>query len=170
MTARTHFYTTQLRWTGNRGSGTSGYAAYDRAHDVEVVGKPPLTLSSDPKFHGDATRHNPEELLVGALSSCHMLWYLHLASTHGLCVLSYEDSAVGEMAEDADGGGRFVGVTLRPRLGLAAGADTALALRLHPLAHEKCFIANSVNFPVACEPEVVAGGFAAGKVVHAGGR
>jgi organic hydroperoxide reductase OsmC/OhrA len=154
MSARRHHYRTQLVWTGNRGAGTSAYGAYDRAHEVKVAGKPALPMSSDPNFRGDRARHNPEELLVASLSSCHMLWYLHLAADSGVIVTSYEDSAEGVMDEGADGNGRFVSVTLRPRVHCAPGADTALALKLHDEAHDKCFIANSVNFPVLCEASV----------------
>ena len=154
MAARRHHYVSQLVWTGNRGAGTSAYNAYDRAHEVKVAGKPALPLSSDPKFRGDATRHNPEELLVAALSSCHMLWYLHLAAEHGVVVTGYEDRAEGVMLEGADGAGAFERVTLRPRVHLAPGADAALALGLHAEAHAKCFIARSVNFPVSCEASI----------------
>ena len=154
MSARLHHYATQLVWTGNRGAGTSGYTAYDRAHEVKVAGKPALPMSSDPNFCGDRARHNPEELLVASLSSCHMLWYLHLASEAGVVVTAYEDSAEGLMAEGVDGAGRFTQVTLRPRVHCAPGADTALALALHAAARDKCFIASSVNFPVLCEASV----------------
>ena len=151
MSERQHRYKTQLVWTGNRGAGTAAYAAYDRAHEVKVAGKPALPMSSDPNFRGDRARHNPEELLVASLASCHMLWYLHLAAESGVIVTAYEDSAEGLMDESADGSGRFTQVTLRPRVHCAPGTDTALALALHTRAHEKCFIANSVNFPVQCE-------------------
>ena len=154
MVARHHRYAAQLVWTGNRGAGTSAYAAYDRAHEVKVAGKPALTLSSDPHFRGDATRHNPEELLVASLSSCHMLWYLHLAAEHGVVVTAYEDHAEGLMREAADGAGAFEQVILAPRVHLAPDADAALAMRLHQLAHAKCFIARSVNFPVRCEASI----------------
>ena len=156
MSARQHSYKTQLVWTGNRGAGTAAYTAYDRAHEVKVAGKPALPMSSDPNFRGDRARHNPEELLVASLSSCHMLWYLHLAAEAGVIVTAYEDSAEGVMEEGGDGAGRFTQVTLRPRVHCAPGADSALALALHERAHEKCFIANSVNFPVLCDATVAA--------------
>lgn len=156
MGTRQHHYRAQLVWTGNKGAGTADYAAYDRAHEVKVAGKPALPLSSDPNFRGDRARHNPEELLVASLSSCHMLWYLHLAAEAGIVVTAYEDSAEGVMEEDAGGTGRFVTVTLRPRVHCAPDADRALALALHERAHDKCFIANSVNFPVRCEAAIAA--------------
>ena len=154
MSGKRHVYKTRVEWTGNRGSGTSGYRDYDRAHEIWAGPvKPPIAGSSDPAFNGDAARWNPEELLVASLSTCHQLWYLHLASQAGIVVVGYVDDAEGLMVEDADGGGRFERVTLRPRVTVAAG-DMATARALHHAAHGKCFIANSVNFPVDCEPNV----------------
>ena len=154
---REHHYTTRVAWTGDEGSGTSGYRAYRRDHAVSATGKPPILASSDPAFRGDAARYNPEELLVASLSSCHMLWYLHLCSDAGVVVTGYVDDASGTMAETADGGGHFTAVVLRPRVTVAAGSDRELATSLHERAHHLCFIANSVNFPVTCEPTVEAG-------------
>jgi organic hydroperoxide reductase OsmC/OhrA len=105
-------------------------------------------------FRGDATRWNPEELLLAALSSCHQLAYLHLCAVAGVVVVDYVDYAEGTMAETPDGAGQFTHVLLRPKVTIAAGSDAAKALALHHEAHEKCFIARSVNFPVECEPRV----------------
>jgi organic hydroperoxide reductase OsmC/OhrA len=149
-----HLYTVGVRWTGDLGGGTSGYRSYKRDHEIQAAGKPPIHASSDPAFRGDASRYNPEELLVASLSACHMLWFLHLCADAGLVVTDYRDEAEGKMAETEDGGGRFTQVTLRPAVRLAAGADTELSLRLHEKARRLCFIANSVNFPVLCEPSV----------------
>ncbi|HEV7397480.1 MAG TPA: OsmC family protein, partial [Pyrinomonadaceae bacterium] len=109
---------------------------------------------SDPNFRGDRTRYNPEELLVASLSGCHMLWYLHLCSEAGIVVLEYEDQAIGSMVETADGSGHFLSVTLRPIVTIAEGGDREVATQLHEQAHHLCFIANSVNFPVLCEPSL----------------
>ncbi len=152
MTGRTHHYTVTLRWTGNTGTGTSNYRTYRRDHVTEADGKPPIPGSSDPAFRGDPARWNPEELLVSSLSSCHMLWFLHLCADAGIVVTGYADRPEGVMDETADGGGRFTRVVLRPEATLAAGSDTEKARHLHHAAHEKCFIASSVNFPVECEP------------------
>lgn len=154
---RTHRYSTTLTWNGNLGSGTSDYRTYGRASTIEAPGKPPIGASSDPAFRGDRTRWNPEELLVASLTTCHMLWYLHLAAVAGVVVTEYVDSAEGTMEETADGGGRFVSVVLRPRVAIATGSDAVRANELHRDAHAKCFIANSVNFPIECEPTLVAG-------------
>ncbi len=149
-----HQYTTRTEWTGNLGEGTTNYRAYSRDHLMSAVGKPELPGSSDPAFRGDATRWNPEEMLVASLSSCHMLWYLHLCTQAKITVLAYHDDAQGAMVEDADGGGHFSLVTLRPVATLAVGSDEAVATSLHKQAHHLCFIANSVNFPVSIEPTV----------------
>jgi organic hydroperoxide reductase OsmC/OhrA len=147
--SREHHYQATVTWTGNLGEGTSSYRSFTRDHEVTADGKPPIPSSSDPAFRGDPARWNPEELLVAALSQCHMLWFLHLASTHGVVVTSYVDHPVGTMAEGQDGGGEFTSVTLRPTVELS---DPARAAELHEEAHKLCFIARSVNFPVTCEP------------------
>lgn len=147
-----HAYTVTVTWTGNSGVGTAGYRAYERAHEITVQGKPGIPGSSDPAFRGDAARYNPEEMLVAALSSCHMLWYLHLCSTAGITVQAYQDIAEGVMEIDSTGGGRFTEVVLQPEITVAAGSDLARARALHHEAQQRCFIANSVNFPVRHEP------------------
>ncbi len=146
-----------MRWTGNLGTGTSGYRAYKRDHEIAAPGKQSILGSSDPAFRGDPSRYNPEELLVASLSTCHMLWYLHLCAEAGVVVTGYADEPVGRMAEAEDGGGRFTEVVLRPRVSVAEGTDRELAQHLHEKAHHLCFIANSVNFPVTCQAEVEEG-------------
>ncbi|MET0399931.1 MAG: OsmC family protein [Longimicrobiaceae bacterium] len=147
-----HSYEVRVTWTGDLGEGTSGYRSYARAHEIEAAGKPPIPGSSDPAFRGDPARYNPEELLVASLSTCHMLWFLHLAAEAGVVVTGYRDDARGRMLETPDGGGRFTEVVLRPAVTVRAGTDPAAADALHGRAHELCFIASSVNFPVRCEP------------------
>ncbi len=154
--SRLHRYQATVAWTGNRGTGTSSYGAYGRDHDIHCPGKPVIAGSSDPAFLGDPGRYNPEELLVASISSCHMLWYLHLCADAGITVTAYQDAAEGRMEEAADGSGRFTEVVLHPKVTIAAGSDAALAERLHAPAHEKCFVANSVNFPVRYTVQVVA--------------
>jgi len=149
-----HHYAIELEWTGNKGTGTSGYKDYGRDHVLRTEGAEPIAGSSDRVFFGDADRWNPEEMLVGALSQCHMLSYLHVASSHGVVVVAYSDAATGTMQQTADGGGYFTSVTLRPRGTVADPAQRELATFLHHEASEKCFIAASVNFPVLHEPEV----------------
>jgi organic hydroperoxide reductase OsmC/OhrA len=149
-----HHYLTQLRWTGNRGEGTANYRGYDRDHVLSADGKPEIPGSSDPSFRGNPQRYNPEELLVASLSSCHMLWYLHLCAVNGVIVVDYTDSAEGIMVETADGSGHFRSVILRPVVIVSEGGMIARASALHREAHALCFIASSVNFPVTHEPVI----------------
>lgn len=149
-----HLYPVEVVWTGNRGNGTKTYQGYGREHEVRVAGKPAIAGSSDPAFRGDGTKHNPEELLVAALSSCHMLWYLHLAAEAGVVVTGYVDSAEGTLTEHGKDG-RFTEVVLRPLVTITADSDPKRAASVHEDAHHACFIANSVNFPVRCEPRIV---------------
>jgi organic hydroperoxide reductase OsmC/OhrA len=149
-----HHYALRLRWTGNRGEGTTGYRDYDRAWDASIDGKPDLKGSADPAFLGDPSRHNPEDLLLASLSACHMLWYLHLCAVDGIVVTGYEDDAVGTMQQEPDGGAQFTSVTLKPKVTIRAG-DVKKAEALHARANEMCFIARSVNFPVKHEAKIV---------------
>jgi organic hydroperoxide reductase OsmC/OhrA len=151
---RTHRYDLTMTWTGNRGTGTSGYRDYGRDHEVGAEGRPAIEGSSDPVFRGDKTRWNPELELVAALSQCHMLSYLHVCVTAGVVVTAYEDAPYGLMAETEDGGGRFTEVVLRPRVAVASVDMVQLAQALHEDASAKCFIASSVNFPVRHEASV----------------
>jgi len=153
----THAYAVQVVWTGNRGSGTSDYRAYDRAHEIRIANKPTIPGSAEPIYRGDPARHNPEELLVAALSACHMLWFLHLAADPGVVVTSYRDDAAGTMQETTDGGGRFTEVVLRPTVATSRPVDTAVFNALHDRSHDLCYIASSVNFPVRCEPRLAGG-------------
>jgi organic hydroperoxide reductase OsmC/OhrA len=149
-----HNYSVTVTWTGNTGTGTSTYTAFSRDHTVDVAGKPPLAGSADPAFRGDPERMNPEDLLVASLSECHMLWYLALCSTSGVVVTSYRDVAHGVMATERDGAGRFTEVVLRPESTVTDESMRAKAMSLHEQANRKCFIANSVNFPVRAEPTI----------------
>jgi organic hydroperoxide reductase OsmC/OhrA len=152
---KTHHYAVTVKWTGNTGTGTSGYKSYERRHEINGEGqKPPIPGSSDPKFRGDPARWNPEELLVASVSTCHQLWYLHLCSDAGIIVVAYIDRAEGFMEESADGSGRFQRIILHPEVTVAPGSDLAKARALHSEAHAKCFIANSVNFPVEHAPQI----------------
>ena len=154
--SREHHFECRLTWTGAARGGTTSYEAYSRELLAEIEGKPPLSGSSAPAFRGDAKVHNPEDLLVVALAECHCLSYLALAALAGIVVIGYEDRATGTMAK-LDGKMRFREVTLRPRVVVAAGTDVEQARALHERAHGECFIANSVNFPVQNEPEIVVG-------------
>jgi organic hydroperoxide reductase OsmC/OhrA len=151
---RTHDYETQLKWTGARDVGTKDYAAYGRDYTIAIAGKPDLDGSADPMFRGAPDRHNPEDLFVAALSGCHMLAYLALCARAGVCVVAYSDRATGTLTFDAQGGGRFDSVTLRPTVVVADAGDAARALALHDAAHQRCFIASSSSATVRHEAVV----------------
>lgn len=149
---KNHHYKITIQWTGNQGTGTSGYRAYERSHTISAENKTVIEGSSDPAFRGDRTQYNPEELFLSSLSSCHMLWYLHFCSEAGIIVTDYTDEAIGIMTETASGSGHFTEVTLYPRVTVAEESMIEKAEQLHHKANQYCFIANSVNFPVKHKP------------------
>lgn len=151
MSTKEHQYTLDLEW---RGDHTRTYESYTREHVVRIAGKPDLVGTADPLFRGDAGVHNPEDLLLTALSSCHLLTYLALCARARIIVTSYRDQARGILQLTADGGGHFTEVLLSPEVTVAEEHMIAKAVALHTAAHKYCFIANSVNFPVRCEPTV----------------
>ncbi len=151
---RAHTYRVALTWTGNTGTGTATYRGYSRDHELKAEGKPVIAGSSDPVFRGSLVRWNPEELLVASLAACHQLQYLHLCADGGIVVSAYDDNAEGVMREDADGGGHFERVVLRPQVAITDPARRDDAIAMHHTAHDLCFIARSVGFEVVCEPSV----------------
>jgi organic hydroperoxide reductase OsmC/OhrA len=154
---KTHQYSLTVRWTGNKGNGTSSYRAYDRSHIVQIDNKVDILGSSDPGFLGDPKKHNPEELFVASISTCHMLWYLHLCAEAGVVVTDYYDHAVGTMLETADGGGYFSEVSLHPTVTVTDQSMADKANSIHQQANALCFIANSVKFPVHHHPTALVG-------------
>jgi len=155
MSKDTHDYRLALTWD-ERGPGTIDYRSYSRTYRIAIDGKPELVGSADPTFRGDPKLPNPEELLVAALSSCHMLSYLALCARAKIVVVAYTDDASGTMiTRDGGWSGSFAEVVLRPRVTIAPGGDDAKARALHHDAHDGCFVAASVNFPVRCEPTTV---------------
>ncbi|MEL7253814.1 MAG: OsmC family protein [Pseudomonadota bacterium] len=146
-----HDLPARITWTGNRGQGTSHYKSFDRTWNVETPGKPVIHCSNDPLLGGDPMLHNPEDMLIAALSACHMLWYLHLASDAGIAVSAYTDDPLGHGESAASGAGRFLSATLRPQITVPVGTDLARADALHHEIGKVCFIARSVNFPIAHE-------------------
>jgi organic hydroperoxide reductase OsmC/OhrA len=147
-----HNYITTIQWTGNNGSGTSDYRAYSRSHTVLIDGKQEILCSSDPSFRGDKSKHNPEELFLASIASCHMLWFLHLCADEGIIVVDYLDNATGIMKETDDGGGHFTEVTLNPQVTIINELQIDKANGLHSKANQLCFIANSCNFPIYHKP------------------
>jgi organic hydroperoxide reductase OsmC/OhrA len=149
-----HTYKSKISWTGNTGTGTTDYKSYERSHSISVENKVDILASSDPSFRGDSSKHNPEELFLASLSSCHMLWYLHLCSAAGIIIESYEDNAVGTMEEMDNGSGKFTEVILHPVVTVRDTSMIKKATNLHHEANTMCFIANSCNFEVKHKPMV----------------
>lgn len=152
---REHHYDILIKWTGNTGNGTSNYRDYKRDHSILSANKTEVFCSSDPAFRGDKTKYNPEELLVASISSCHMLWFLHLCAEEGVNVVDYKDNATGTMNELENGSGVFSVVTLHPVVTVTDTSMIAKANNLHQTAHKMCFIANSVNFPILHQPQTI---------------
>ena len=152
-----HHYELTVNWTGDRGTGTSHYAEYDRSHTIRIAGKPTIEASSDAPFRGDVSKHNPEDLFLASLSTCHMLWYLHLCADAGVIVTGYEDRATGTLSI-GEGNGSFTEVTLHPFVTVKDASMVATANALHKTANERCFIANSIKATVGHEPQCVVGG------------
>lgn len=150
-----HHYSLTVNWIGNSGTGTSGYKEYKRSHTISAAGKPVIEGSSDPAFMGDASKYNPEELLLSSLSTCHMMWFLHLCADSAVIVTSYIDNPFAVMEESPEGGGRFISVTLNPTVTVTDHNMAEKTNALHKRANERCFIANSVNFPVMHEAKCI---------------
>lgn len=147
-----HQYRLELEWSGNTGEGTKNYRAFKRDYNIKIGNKPVIEGSSDPSFRGDPDRHNPEEMFVASISACHMLWYLHFCAVAGIVVTKYTDYAEGVMEEDAERGGFFKEVLLKPEVTITDVSREKEAVELHKKANSFCFIANSCNFPIAHSP------------------
>ena len=145
---KTHHYKTQLIWKGNLGKGTISYKSYSRNYEISIKGKPVIVGSSDPSFMGDQDKYNPEELFLASISSCHMLWFLHLCSVVRIVVVDYSDEAIGTMIETTNGSGAFSQVTLYPKIVVTKPFMTENIDAIHSEANKMCFIANSCNFPI----------------------
>lgn len=143
-----HNYKLTVEWTGNIGTGTSNYKAYERSYSILVENKVNILGSSDPAYHGDEKKHNPEDLLLASVASCHMLWYLHLCAEANIVVIDYTDNTMGVMVETANGSGKFTEITLNPVVTITDHSMIAEANELHKKANELCFIANSLNIPI----------------------
>lgn len=151
---KNHHYKTKTTWTGNTGESTKNYRSYQRNYTISVDGKADVLGSSDPSFLGDSQLHNPEDLLLASVSSCHLLWYLHLCSVNKILVVDYQDFAEGTMIEEENGSGKFTEIILKPRIVVKEKEMVEKAMKLHQEANEMCFIANSLNFKIKHEPEI----------------
>ncbi|WKK78095.2 OsmC family protein [Marivirga salinae] len=151
---KSYHYQSLIKWTGNIGKGTNSYSSYERSYDIIIKNKPILKGSADPAFRGNADLHNPEDLFLASISSCHMLWYLHLCSVNKITVIDYHDKATAKMEETAKGKGHFIEAILRPEVVILEKDKIELAESLHQKANEFCFIANSCNFPIHHNPTI----------------
>jgi organic hydroperoxide reductase OsmC/OhrA len=141
-----YYYTLELKWLGNE-NGT--HHRTDRFYEISIDEKAKLKGSADKPFFGDPTLYNPEDLLLSALSACHMMSYLYLCRKQGIKISSYQDNAQGILKLDDEGIGRFESVILRPQVVLADSSQIDEAFQLHTQAGKLCFIANSVNFDIS---------------------
>ena len=151
-----HDYMANIIWTGNLGTGTSGYKDYARSYDISATGKPIILGSADPAFRGEALKWNPEDLLLSTIASCHMLWYLHFCADNHIIVEDYRDAITGKLEVDEKGLGKFIEATLNPVVRIKNSEQIDLAMSLHQEAHKFCFIANSLNFNVSINPSISA--------------
>lgn len=150
-----HRYEARISW--QRGGAKFTDNRYSRGHEWSFDGGVTVSASSSPLTvkvpHSVAEAVDPEEALVAATSSCHMLWFLSLAGRRGFVVDRYADDAFGVMEKNADGKVAFTRITLRPQIEfvgekLPSAAEIAA---LHHSAHEECFIANSLKCDVVIE-------------------
>ncbi len=154
MSKTAHEYSARIVWDGNTGEGTAAYDGYGRQYRALIAGKPDIAGTADAAFRGEPHKHNPEDLFLSAISSCHLLSYLALCARRGIVVLAYEDDAWGRMVPSTNGGGKFEEVVLRPRVTIAAEKDRDAALQMHETAHELCYIANSCSVPIRHEATI----------------
>ena len=150
-----HHYTATVTWTGNQGTGTSGYTAYSRNHTISIEGKPDISGSSDAAFRGDKSRYSPEDSFVAAISACHMLWYLHLCAVNNVVVEKYVDQSSAVMTENENGSGQFRQIILKPIVTVQKSEMADKAMSLHTQTHDMCFLARSVNFEIRHEPVIL---------------
>ena len=153
-----HAFEATVRWPADPAQKLPPDPAFSRNNVLESPGHPSVPGSSPTVFGGDATRYNPEELVTLALAECHMLTYLSLAAKKRVAVLAYEDRATGLLGKDpVSGKTKLLSAQLRPKVTVARGTNLDEAMAMHGRAHEFCFVANSVNFPVENAPQIVEG-------------
>lgn len=145
-----HTFKAKVNWTINEGDSTQNPRTFSRNHSVIIANKTSrLEVSAAKLFRGDDTLYNPEDLLLSALASCHMMSYLYVCAQNNIEVLSYTDTAEGDLEVEATGNGSFKKVRLKPIVTIKDAAQKALAHSLHEKANSLCFIANSCNFPIS---------------------
>ena len=142
-------------WSGKVKDDASEIISNSKNHKVFITHKPELNLSAAKEFKGDKTKHNPEDLFLSALSSCHMMSYMYLCGKHNIKIISYTDETLGTLKVEADGSGAFVSVELHPIVTILDKNEIDLALSLHEEANRLCFIANSCRVPISHLPQIL---------------
>ncbi|MEO9954951.1 OsmC family protein [Nonlabens sp.] len=125
-----------------------------KTHTSTIDGKESMNVSAAREFKGEPDKRNPEDLLLSALSSCHMMSYFYVCQQQGIEIIDYKDTAVGTLELRADSSGGFTAVQLNPVVTIKNKNQKTLAIRLHDKAHQLCFIANSVNFEISIQSEI----------------
>ena len=126
-----------------------------KTHRTYIENKEPLIISADKSFKGDKTKHNPEDLFLSALSSCHMMSYMYLCDKNNISLLNYTDEALGTLLVNEDGSGSFNSIVLYPIVTILDKNKIDLALSLHKEANRLCFIANSCKVPIVHKPQIL---------------
>ena len=151
-----HTFKATINWKINEGESTKNPRTFSRNHEVLIENKAtPLKVSAAKPFRGDDTLYNPEDLLLSALASCHMMSYLYVCAQNNIEVISYSDDAEGDLEVNASGSGSFKIVRLKPVVTIKNETQKALAENLHSKANQLCFIANSCNFPITHHAKIV---------------
>ncbi|WP_281635847.1 OsmC family protein [Flavobacterium marginilacus] len=147
-----HLFKVKLNWISVPKETISTSKKHLKNHQITIEGKEILNLSAAKAFKGDPNLYNPEDLLLSAVVSCHMMSYLYISSQNGIDVLSYQDDAEATLEVSENGSGRFIEVRLYPKVVIQQKEKIAEALELHSKANELCFIANSCNFKIVHFP------------------
>ncbi len=132
----------QAKWSSKNALDVS---INGKTHQVFIDDKSPLTVSAAKAFKGDETKYNPEDLLLSALASCHMMSYFYVCAQNGIELIDYKDEAVGVLELKADGSGAFTSVVLNPVVTISKSEMIDKAVSLHKEAHSICFIAHPCN-------------------------
>ena len=147
-----HTFKATLSWEKIESAQEDTKRIFLKSHTISIEGKETLSVSAAKAFKGDPELHNPEDLLLSSLMSCHMMSYLYVCAKNNVEVLQYNDQAQAILETYADGSGKIVEVQINPQVIIQDASQLELALSLHKEANKLCFIANSCNFPVLHAP------------------
>ncbi len=142
------------KWSFLTENDTSKSRGNPKTHQTYIKNKDPLTISAAKEFKGDETKHNPEDLFLSALSSCHMMSYMYLCDKNNITLMDYTDETSGILKVNADGSGAFISIILHPIVIILEKNKIDLAIELHKEANRLCFIANSCSVPIDHKPQI----------------